>query len=160
MGTGHVQVYYGAGRGKTNAALGNALRAASEGRNAYVIKFLKGKGESSAYYERLEPEIKGFCFEKATGYYDELSEAEQEEEKINMRNGINFARKVLTTRECDMLILDEVLGLVDNGIVSVEELELLIREKEDDVDLILTGRVLKEEIRPYVDEIYNITSEK
>ena len=42
-----------------------------------------------------------------------------------MRNGINFARKVLTTRECDMLILDEVLGLVDNGIVSVEELELL-----------------------------------
>ena len=118
------------------------------------------KGESSAYYERLEPEIKVFCFEKATGYYDELSEAEQEEEKINMRNGINFARKVLTTRECDMLILDEVLGLVDNGIVSVEELELLIREKEDDVDLILTGRVLKEEIRPYVDEIYNITSEK
>ena len=111
-------------------------------------------------YERLEPEIKVFCFEKATGYYDELSEAEQEEEKINMRNGINFARKVLTTRECDMLILDEVLGLVDNGIVSVEELELLIREKEDDVDLILTGRVLKEEIRPYVDEIYNITSEK
>ena len=160
MGTGHVQVYYGAGRGKTNAALGNALRAASEGRNAYFIKFLKGKGESSAYYERLEPEIKVFCFEKATGYYDELSEAEQEEEKINMRNGINFARKVLTTRECDMLILDEVLGLVDNGIVSVEELELLIREKEDDVDLILTGRVLKEEIRPYVDEIYNITSEK
>ena len=59
-----------------------------------------------------------------------------------------------------MLILDEVLGLVDNGIVSVEELELLIREKEDDVDLILTGRVLTEEIRPYVDEIYNITSEK
>ena len=53
-----------------------------------------------------------------------------------------------------------MLGLVDNGIVSVEELELLIREKEDDVDLILTGRVLKEEIRPYVDEIYNITSEK
>ena len=49
---------------------------------------------------------------------------------------------------------------MDNGIVSVDELEHLIREREEDVDLILTGRVLKEELRPYVDEIYNITSEK
>lgn len=160
MSTGHVQVYYGAGRGKTNAALGNALRAASEGKTAYVVQFLKGKGEGSSYYERLEPEIKCFCFEKATGYYDELSKEEQEEEKVNMRNGINFAKKVLATRECDMLILDEVLGLVDNGIVSVEELKLLIQEKEEDVDLIFTGRVLKEEMRSFVDEIYNIAPEK
>ena len=50
LGTGHVQVYYGAGRGKTNAALGNALRAASEGRNAYVIKLLKGEGREQCLF--------------------------------------------------------------------------------------------------------------
>ena len=33
--------------------------------------------------------------------------------KINIRNGLNYAKKVLTTEECDLLVLDEALGLVD-----------------------------------------------
>lgn len=162
MSTGHVQIYYGAGRGKTNAALGNALRAASGGKSAYIVQFLKGKGEDEmiSYYQRLEPEIKLFCFDRAEGYYDELSEQEKEEEKINMINGINFAKKVLQTGECDMLILDEVLGLVDNGVITAEELQEVIRVKADDVELICTGRVLDESIRPFADEIYNIMAEK
>ena len=77
-----------------------------------------------------------------------------------MKNGLNFAKKVLVTGECDMLILDEVLGLVDNQIVSVAELTNLVEAKEDDVDLIFTGRVLDDSIRPLADEIYNIVAEK
>lgn len=162
MSTGHVQIYYGAGRGKTNAALGNALRTAGKGKNVYVVQFLKGKGEDDIrkYCNRLEPELKFFCFERAEGYYDELSAEEQEEEKINMKNGLNFAKKVLVTGECDMLILDEVLGLVDNQIVSVEDLKNLVQAKEDEVELIFTGRVLDDAIRPLADEIYNIVAEK
>ena len=32
-----------------------------------------------------------------------------------MKNGLNFAKKVLATGECDVLILDEALGLVEAG---------------------------------------------
>ena len=77
-----------------------------------------------------------------------------------MKNGLNFAKKVLVTGECDMLILDEVLGLVDNQIVSVEDLKNLVQAKEDEVELIFTGRVLDDAIRPLADEIYNIVAEK
>lgn len=161
MSTGYVQVYYGAGRGKTNAALGNALRAANEGKTIYVIQFLKGKRERDReLYQKLEPEIKFFCFEKASGYYDELSKEEQEEEKINMKNGLNFAKKVLLTGECNMLILDEVLGIVDHGVITAEELLEVIHVKSEDVELILTGRVLEDAVRPYADEIYRIVAEK
>lgn len=35
--------------------------------------------------------------------YEALSPEEQKEEAMNIRNGLNFARKVLTTDGCDVL---------------------------------------------------------
>lgn len=161
MAAGSVQVYYGDGRGKSPAALGRALRAASEGKAVFVIQFLKGKTDDEVeYLKRLEPEIKFFRFEKSEEYFNQLSEEEQHEEVKNIKNGMNFAKKVLTTGECDLLILDEVLGLVDNNLITYEELENVIGAKLEDTDLILTGRVLSDQLRSYIDEIYHIVPEK
>ena len=160
MATGSVQVYYGAGRGKSPAALGRAIRAASEGKTIFIIQFFKGKTDDlMEYLKKLEPEIKIFRFEKSAEYFDELSEEEQLEEVKNIKNGINFAKKVLTTGECDLVILDEVLGLVDHGLIGVEELENLVSARMEDTDLILTGRVLPDGLRPYVNEIYHLIPE-
>ncbi|MBC5714106.1 cob(I)yrinic acid a,c-diamide adenosyltransferase [Roseburia sp. BX1005] len=161
MATGSVQVYYGAGRGKSPAALGRAIRAAAEGKTVFIIQFLKGKSdEEMEFLKRLEPEIKFFRFEKSEEYFSELSEEEQLEEVKNIKNGINFAKKVLTTGECDLVILDEVLGLVDHGLIAAEELKTLIGARLDDTDLIMTGWVLSDELRPYIDEIYHLIPEK
>lgn len=77
-----------------------------------------------------------------------------------MKNGLNFAKKVLVTGECNVLILDEVLGLIDAGVISSEELEAVLKAKMDETEVIMTGRVLEESIRSYADEIYKITAEK
>lgn len=160
MGKGLIQVYYGAGRGKTNAAIGIALRAASEEKSVIIIQFMKGKTDELAeYIQRLESEIKVFRFEKAEEHYEALSAEEQSEEQINIKNGLNFAKKVLVTGECGVLILDEVLGLIDAGVVTSEELEAVLTEKTDETEIIMTGRVLEDSIRSYADEIYNITAE-
>lgn len=45
MENGAVQIYYGEGHGKTNVAIGSAICAACEGKQAVVIQFLKGKKE-------------------------------------------------------------------------------------------------------------------
>lgn len=42
MDKGIIQIYYGEGQGKTSAALGNAIRKASNGQTAYVVQFMKG----------------------------------------------------------------------------------------------------------------------
>ena len=160
MATGSVQVYYGAGRGKSPAALGRAIRAASEGKTIFIIQFFKGKTDDvMEYLKKLEPEIKIFRFEKSTEYFDELSKEEQLEEVKNIKNGINFAKKVLTTGECDMLILDEVLGLVEHGLIEEEDLKNLIGARLEETDLILTGWVLNDSLRPYIDEIYHLIQE-
>lgn len=160
MAAGSVQVYYGEGRGKSPAALGRAIRAVSSGKTVFIIQFLKGKTDSEMeYLKRLEPEIKFFRFEKSEEHFSQLSQEEQQEEVKNIKNGINFSKKVLSTGGCDLLILDEVLGLLDHGLIAEEELINLIKARSEETDLILTGRVLQEGLRPYMDEIYHLIQE-
>ena len=55
MENGAVQIYYGEGHGKTNVAIGSAICAACDGKQAVVIQFLKGKKEPE-FLKKLEPE--------------------------------------------------------------------------------------------------------
>lgn len=160
MEKGIIHIYTGDGRGKSPAALGRAVQAAVLGERVVIIQFLKGKGlGDSDFVRRLEPEIKVFHFEKADENYEELSEDKKEEEIINIKNGINFAKKVLATGECDLLILDEVLGLVDKGIISVDDLKTMLECREQ-TGIILTGISLNDEICVLADEVSKIETVK
>ena len=160
MAKGSVYIYAGDGRGKSPAALGRALQAAMEGRNVVIIQFLKGSGSrNSDFLRRMEPEIKLFTFEKSDENYEDLSEDKKKEEIANIKNGMNFARKVLATRECDLLILDEMLKLTEKGIVPVEELKAMLECRED-TDIILTGVRLSDDICILADEISKIETVK
>ena len=127
MEKGMIYIYSGDGHGKSPAALGKALQKACRGENVVIIRFLKKRGMSdSEFVRRLEPEIKIFRFEKSDEEFKMLSEENKKEEIANIKNGLNFAKKVMNTGECDLLILDEVLELIDYGIISVEELRTLL----------------------------------
>lgn len=159
MSKGNVLIYYGEGKGKTTFSLGYAIKMASQGNSVIIIQFMKGKNEDEiSFIRRLEPEIKFFRFEKSQEDYEELSEEEKKEEFMNIKNGFNFAKKVLVTGECNVLVLDEFLGLLNNHVISEEELEALMNAKPEDMDLIFTGRVLDEKLHKYADEIYKIQS--
>lgn len=135
---GKIQIFAGKGHGKSPAALGEAVLAASAGKRVVIIQFMKGL-EESAFQKRLEPEIKLFRFEKSDGDFMELPREKQEEEVRNIRNGLGYAKKVLTTGECDLLILDEVLGLIANNIITERELLNVLEARNDYTDIILTG---------------------
>lgn len=160
MAKGSVYIYAGDGRGKSPAALGRAMQAALEGKQVVIIQFLKGKAlGNSDFLKRMEPEIKIFRFEKSHENYEMLSEEKKQEEIINIRNGVNFAKKVLTTGECDLLILDEVLGLVEREIVPVSDLKSMLECRED-TSIILTGVKLSDEICVLADEVSRIETVK
>ena len=131
MESGNVQIYYGDGRGKSTAALGYALQAASAGKNVFVIQFLKGRmAAESAFLQRLEPEIKVFHFEKTDERYEQLSEQEKTEENRNLRNGVSFARKVLLNDECSLLVLDELLGVIVSGAENRLDCRVFLADKK------------------------------
>ena len=161
MSTGKIQVYYGEGRGKTSAALGYAIHEASKGESVIVIQFLKQNDEDEiSFLGRLEPEIRLFRFQKSEKFYRELPAEERLEEQMNMKNGISYARKVLQTGECDILILDEVLGLLDQNIVPEEEILQLMAMKSDDMHMIMTGQVISDGIMEQADDVYEICIKK
>lgn len=160
MGKGLITIFTGDGRGKSPAAIGRAVQAAVAGRSVVIIQFLKGRGlEDSDYLRRMEPEIKLFRFEKSDENFVELPETKKLEEVVNIRNGINFAKKVLTTGECDLLILDEVLGLVEKEIITVNDLKNLL-DVRGDTDIILTGINLTDDICVLADEVSRIETLK
>ena len=161
MSQGLVYIYSGDGHGKSPAALGRAVMEAATGKSVVIIQFLKGKGvEDTEFIRRLEPEIKVFRFEKSDKNFFELPEDKQMEETINIKNGFNYARKVLATGECNLLILDEVLGLSDNGIITVDELKSLLEARTDETDVIMTGISLNDEVCMLADEVSKIETLK
>ena len=149
-------IFMGDGYGKSAAALGVAMKRASENDRVVIIQFLKGKGiTDSQFTKRLEPEIKIFRFEKSEIDYRERSPEEQEEAAVNIRNGLNFARKVLATGECDLLILDEVLEVVNKNIITVDDLKDIVESRED-TDIIITGSEMNVEVCKFADKISEI----
>ena len=154
---GLIQVYCGPGKGKTSVAIGQAIRAVGHGKTAIVIQFLKGRATSEVdYLSVFEPDIKLFRFEKKNKYYEDLTEEERQEENSNIRNGLNYAKKVLVTQECDMLILDEILGAIEYGIISEEDVENLFRIKDEETEVILTGNVVSAHLQESVDRVVSL----
>ena len=144
-----IQVICGPGKGKTASALGRGISALIHGKNVIMVQFLKGSMDSDnmEVLKRLEPEFKLFRFEKSPVVFDQLSEEEKEEARINIRNGLNFSKKVLVTGECDILILDE-------GILTLEELCALIGQaRQSEAELIMTGTVYPAALDEWVDEV-------
>ena len=157
MEKGMIYIYSGEGHGKSPAALGKALQTACRGENVVIIRFLKGRGLSdSDFVKRLEPEIKIFRFEKSDENFVNLSEERKTEEICNIKNGLNFAKKVMNTDECSLLILDEVLELLDNDIISVQELRTLLLCKPEGMDIIMTGTTSNNEAYPLADEVTKV----
>ena len=156
-----TEVYCGNGKVKTPLAIGQALRFAAQGKSVIIIQFLKGRERRELdFLEDLDNlDFKIFRFEKMDTCYNDLSEQEKTEERTNILNGLNFARKVIATGECDFLLLDEILGLMDKGIAPVETIIDMLKQKDESMHIVMTGRWLPEALKPYVDSVTTMTTE-
>ena len=154
MKKGLVEVYCGPGKGKSTLAIGRSIRACAQGKSVIVIQFLKGRESGELeFLEKLDQlDLKIFRFEKSNTRYEDLSDQEKQEEEKNILNGMNFAKKVIATEECDLLILDEIFGVVDYGIISTDDLIHMIGLL-DEMHLILTGDCIPQELRSAVDYV-------
>ena len=85
--------------------------------------------EELSFFKRLEPEVQLFRFEKYERLYEDLNEEEKKEQDHFIYNGLKYAHKVIDTRQCDMVVLDEVLRTLDLGLLKTEELVRMLENQ-------------------------------
>ena len=90
-------------------------------------------------------------FKNAATLSTELCEA-----KDNYRLG----KLERTLAKADLLILDEVLGLIDNEIITVEDLKNLLEARDGETDIIMTGISLNDDLCLVADEVSRIETLK
>ena len=145
LAQGLVQIYTGDGKGKTTAAVGQAVRARGRGLNVFVIQFLK-KNDSSGeqgVLRKMGIDIKCFGGDYA---FRKLTQKETKKAKEFFKKIIDEIANEIEQKHCDIVILDEINILVKKGLVDKKEVIELIRNKPQNTELILTGRGADEEI--------------
>jgi cob(I)alamin adenosyltransferase len=136
-------VYTGNGKGKTTAALGLALRAAGNKLPVLIVQFIKGQWKTGEQHSlpllaptiRLERMGKGFTIERLRNRrvpVDEHHRAAQE--------AFEYAREQVLSGDWALVVLDELLGAVKAGLVPLDDVLELVREKPAMGHLVITGR--------------------
>jgi cob(I)alamin adenosyltransferase len=151
---GLVQVYTGNGKGKTTTAFGQALRAIGRGFRICIIQFMKGRkyGEFLAAEKHL-PNL--------TIHLSGLDSFVMRDKPAPIdieyaRKGLELARKVVSSGDYDMVILDEINVAVDFKLIPLADVIDIIRTKPPQLDLILTGRYAAPEIVELADTVSEI----
>jgi len=142
---GFIQIYTGNGKGKSTAAIGQAVRAAGFGLRTYIAQFMK----EFPYNEliSLKHLSEWITIEQFGG--DEFvlkKELPGEDELTKARMGLQSAKEKMLSGDYDIIILDEAIVAIYFKLIVIEDLIEFIRIKPENVELILTGRYCPEEL--------------
>jgi cob(I)alamin adenosyltransferase len=140
---GFVQVYTGDGKGKTTAALGLVLRALGHGLRPVVVQFMKADpswGEI-VMLRRLEVDL----LQAGLDHWVRKGEASPED-LAAAAAGFARARELVMGGDYDVVVLDELVTALYFELVTLDDVLALLREKPDEVELIVTGRRAPEEL--------------
>jgi cob(I)alamin adenosyltransferase len=146
---GLVIINTGNGKGKTTAALGMGLRAAGNRMRVLALQFIKGSwktGEVEAVkqlapYFELVRTGRGFTIERLRDH-----RISDEEHRQAAQEAVVWVRDRITSGEYQVVILDEILGSIRAGLVTLEQVLDLVVSKPPDLHLVLTGRGAPQEL--------------
>ncbi len=139
-----IEVFTGNGRGKTTAALGVSLRAAGQGLRVHIVFFMKGGsdyGEDKALCHVPNISVARF----GTGVLVDR-QAISTQDRAEAASALAKSRRAVTSGEYDLVVMDEVNVALAWGLLPLEGVLSLLRDKPDDVEVILTGRGAPREV--------------
>lgn len=152
-----ILVLTGNGKGKTTAALGQALRAVGEGKRVLMVQFIKGpwkSGEDNAdIISKSNPSTHSArsgspafrLVKMGKGFVGILGDTlPREEHERAAREALDYAKSEIESGEWDMVILDEINNAVALNLIAKEKVLELISSLNSSTHklehLILTGR--------------------
>lgn len=142
---GFIQIYTGNGKGKSTAALGQAVRAAGYGLKTFIIQFMKEYPYSELNSLKKLSEwitIEQVCNDDFV--FKKVNPPQEEIDKANL--ALERAKEKMNSSDYDLIILDEVNVSIYFGLLKVEDVLNFMEYKPENVELILTGRYAPEQL--------------
>ena len=144
---GIVIVYTGNGKGKTTASLGVALRAVGHGLKVCMVQFIKGEwhyGELNSL-KKLEPDFELIVAGK--GFIGIIDDDHAFEEHVRAaKTALDIVEHKMSLDIFDIIILDEINYAVHLGLLNLDDVMKIVRNRPKHLSLILTGNYACEEI--------------
>ncbi len=168
---GLVISYIGAGKGKTTAAMGVAVRASGAGMNVFILQFVKAKKETGSDIDKgewpLSSEIEFFNNvspgrplgridneQFGLGFVGILGDRKEKDTHIRAAlNGLGRAREVILSGQYQVVILDEIISALELQLIEEQDILDLINIKPEMLHLVITGHNKFEKIMDACDLI-------
>lgn len=155
-----IHLYLGEGKGKTTAAVGQAIRALGWNQKVFFAQFLKsGDSGETVILDKLE----GLAFIRPPmrhkGFIWHMNDQALRETKEDLQLGFNQICQKVKESGFSMVILDEVLDIIDCGFLPEASLLDLILSSSS-IEFILTGRQASEKMKQNAHYITRMVKEK
>lgn len=154
---GYIQVYTGDGKGKTTASLGLAMRALGRSWRVLIIMFTKGGDDYGELisFRNLSPEIsKNLTIVQAGLDRIVYANNKNQDDAKEIQKGWDFAKQAIKNDDYNLIILDEANIAIDLGLIDLGEMLEVLKNKPDDMEIVLTGR----NANPKIVEIAHLVS--
>ena len=137
-------VFTGNGKGKTTAALGQAVRLVGRGRNVLMLQFIKGPWKSGEDFSEIRQRGGSAVFElrkRGLGFVGILGDQLPREAHEKAANeALAECGRELESGKWGAVILDEVNVAVHLGLLRPEDVLLILQKANADMLVVVTGR--------------------
>jgi len=147
---GQVHVYDGAGKGKSQAALGVVLRSIGLGigspwqTRVLLLRFLKGPGrtyDEDAAIEALQRGFPHLIDQVRTGRAEFFGlEQVTRFDQLEAQRGWDIAKGAIASGLYSVIVLDELNPVLDLGLLPIDQVIRALEEKPEHLEVIATGR--------------------
>ena len=135
-------IFTGNGKGKTTAAIGQALRTIGDGKRVLMVQFIKGpwKSGEDTSQEKLWPEFR--IVKKGIGFVGIGNDQIPFEDHVKAaHDAMDYALRMITQEKPDMIILDEVINALDLKLIEKGDVNYFLEYAHPRVEnIIFTGR--------------------
>lgn len=157
MEKGCIQLYYGDGKGKTTAAMGQVLRCAGYNYKVLVYQFLKEPTSGEVALIKSLPTVEYVENEGKIPFLFNLTPEQQAFYAQRFQAKFKQVQEAFYTGAYDLVVLDEVIDAYNLGLIPKDELLEMMEKKPVQTELVLTGHQYGMDISPLLERADYVT---
>ncbi len=156
-----IHVYCGDGKGKTTASIGLSVRACGHGWPVVLSQFLKGTTTGELNILRtLDNYHVVEAPQKTIKFVFQMNEEEKAECRKQVQQHFHDTVDAVHKYGAKLLVMDEVLDAVAMGMLDDEELADFLKNRPENLEVVMTGREPTPCVEPLCDYITRMKKER